>query len=43
MRPERTEDDENPTIHYGLIASANQVMKDALIRDTLAVEKMFMF
>jgi len=39
IRPERTEDDDNPAIHYGLIASANQVMKDALIRDTLAAEK----
>jgi nucleoside phosphorylase len=26
-------------IHYGLIASGNQLMKDALIRDNLAVEK----
>lgn len=26
-------------IHYGLIASANQVMKDALIRDILVAEK----
>jgi nucleoside phosphorylase len=39
MRPERNEDDDNPAIHYGLIASANQVMKDALIRDTLAAQK----
>jgi nucleoside phosphorylase len=39
IRPERTEDDDNPTIHYGLIASANQVMKDASIRDRLAAEK----
>ncbi|KAI2614967.1 putative multiple ankyrin repeats single kh domain protein [Hypoxylon sp. NC1633] len=29
----------NPAIHYGLIASANQLMKDALIRDRLATEK----
>ncbi|KAF7539653.1 hypothetical protein G7054_g1964 [Neopestalotiopsis clavispora] len=28
-----------PTIHYGLIASANQLMKDADIRDKLAHEK----
>ncbi|KAJ5151478.1 uncharacterized protein N7482_010730 [Penicillium canariense] len=35
----RTEDDDNPAIHYGLIASANQLMKDALIRDRLAAEK----
>jgi nucleoside phosphorylase len=39
MRPERTEEDDNPTIHYGLIASANQLMRDALVRDTLAAEK----
>lgn len=38
-RPERTEDEDNPTIHYGLIASANQLMKDAFVRDTLAAEK----
>ncbi|KAI7971842.1 hypothetical protein EIK77_000075 [Talaromyces pinophilus] len=36
IRPERTEDEDNPTIHYGLIASANQLLKDASIRDTLA-------
>ncbi|KAF2678991.1 purine and uridine phosphorylase [Lentithecium fluviatile CBS 122367] len=39
QRPERTEDEDNPTIHYGLIASGNQVMKDASIRDALAREK----
>jgi nucleoside phosphorylase len=38
-RPERTSEDDNPAIHYGLIASANQLMKDAIIRDKLAVEK----
>jgi nucleoside phosphorylase len=38
-RPERTQDEDNPAIHYGLIASANQLMKDTLIRDRLAVEK----
>jgi hypothetical protein len=38
-RPERSEDEDNPAIHYGLIASANQVMKDALIRDKLSAEK----
>ena len=38
-RPERTENEDNPAIHYGLIASANQLMKDALIRDKLAAEK----
>lgn len=35
----RTERENNPRIHYGLIASSNQLMKDALIRDTLAKEK----
>ncbi|PQE12785.1 Ankyrin repeat protein [Rutstroemia sp. NJR-2017a BBW] len=39
FRAERTDEDDNPAIHYGLIASANQLMKDALIRDTLAAEK----
>lgn len=39
QRDARTEEDDNPTIHYGLIASANQLMKDALIRDKLAAEK----
>jgi nucleoside phosphorylase len=29
---------DNPTIHYGLIASANQLMKNAEIRDSLAKE-----
>ncbi|RFU78062.1 vegetative incompatibility het-e-1 [Trichoderma arundinaceum] len=38
-RPERTEDEDNPTIHYGLIASANQLMKNALLRDKLAAEQ----
>jgi nucleoside phosphorylase len=39
LRPERSDDDDNPAIHYGLIASANQLMKDALVRDRLAAEK----
>ncbi|KAK6507970.1 hypothetical protein TWF481_006390 [Arthrobotrys musiformis] len=40
-RPERSEEEEegnNPAIHYGLIASANQLMKNAIIRDRLAKE-----
>ncbi|UKZ73631.1 hypothetical protein TrVFT333_001279 [Trichoderma virens FT-333] len=37
-RPKRTEDDDNPTIHYGTIASANRLMKDAILRDKLAAE-----
>ncbi|KAJ5987015.1 hypothetical protein N7451_011380 [Penicillium sp. IBT 35674x] len=35
-RPPRAEDDDNPAIHYGLIASANSLMKDAKIRDAFA-------
>ncbi|GJC78096.1 hypothetical protein ColLi_00934 [Colletotrichum liriopes] len=35
-RRERTEFDDNPAVFYGLIASANQLMKDANIRDKLA-------
>lgn len=38
-RPERTDEDDNPAIHYGLIASANQLMKDAIIRDKLVANK----
>lgn len=38
-RPVRTEEDDSPMIHYGLIASANQLMKDALLRDKLSKEK----
>ncbi|KAL6901148.1 ankyrin repeat-containing domain protein [Trichoderma evansii] len=36
IRPERTEDDDNPAIHYGVIASANQSMKNAVIHDQFA-------
>ncbi|KAH8652926.1 hypothetical protein BGZ61DRAFT_281830, partial [Ilyonectria robusta] len=39
LRPERTKDEDNPAIHYGMIASANQLMKDALVRDKLAAER----
>ncbi|OPB46466.1 ankyrin repeat protein [Trichoderma guizhouense] len=38
-RVQRAEDEDDPTIHYGLIASGNQLMKDALVRDQLASEK----
>ena len=38
-RSQRTEDEDNPAIHCSLIASANQLMKDALFRDKLAAEK----
>lgn len=39
VRRSRDEDDDNPMIHYGLIASANQLMKDARVRDKLARDK----
>ncbi|KAK7967866.1 purine and uridine phosphorylase [Apiospora aurea] len=39
MREPRARYEDNPKIHYGLIASANQVMKDASVRDALAREK----
>ncbi|KAL6803985.1 ankyrin repeat-containing domain protein [Trichoderma sp. SZMC 28012] len=39
QRMDRTEDEDNPGIHYGLIASGNQIMKDAIIRDRLIKEK----
>ncbi|KAM0474065.1 hypothetical protein ACHAPX_007778 [Trichoderma viride] len=38
-RPERTTDEDNPAIHYGIIASGNQLMKDALVRDKLGAEE----
>ncbi|KAJ5782529.1 hypothetical protein N7457_004303 [Penicillium paradoxum] len=38
LRNPRPKDEDNPAIHYGLIASANQLMKDAVIRDKLATE-----
>lgn len=38
-RSPRSANEDNPAIHYGLIASANQLMQDALIRDQLATEK----
>lgn len=38
-RDERLEDEDDPVIHYGCIASGNQLMNDAHIRDRLAREK----
>lgn len=38
-RDARDEEDDDPAIHYGLIASGNQLMKDAHIRDKLAADK----
>ena len=43
-RRQRTKDEDDPAIHYGLIASANNLMKDALLRDAMAEEKdVFLF
>ncbi|KAF3074326.1 Subtilisin DY [Trichoderma lentiforme] len=39
LRCERPEEEDNPAIHYGLIASGNQVMRDALTRARLAETK----
>ncbi|KAH0365372.1 purine and uridine phosphorylase, partial [Aureobasidium melanogenum] len=39
QRRKRREDEDNPTIHYGVIASADQLMKDAITRDAIAEEK----
>ncbi|KAH7007957.1 uncharacterized protein B0I36DRAFT_378693 [Microdochium trichocladiopsis] len=36
VRKERDEEEDDPVIHYGLIASGSQLMKDARIRDKLA-------
>ncbi|KAF4774958.1 hypothetical protein HER10_EVM0005127 [Colletotrichum scovillei] len=38
-RHERDEEDNDPAIHYGLIASGNHLMKDAHKRDELAAER----
>ncbi|KAJ3537192.1 hypothetical protein NM208_g6417 [Fusarium decemcellulare] len=38
-RKERDEDENDPAVHFGLIASANQVMKDATARDKMAASK----
>ncbi|KAI0147306.1 hypothetical protein GGR57DRAFT_493877 [Xylariaceae sp. FL1272] len=40
VREPRAETDNNPAIHYGLIASANQLMNDALLRDKLSAESL---
>ncbi|KAL8284824.1 hypothetical protein RB597_002074 [Gaeumannomyces tritici] len=42
-RVERGDDEDDPAIHYGLIASANQVMNDALFRDHLAKQGVICF
>lgn len=38
-RRQQTELEDNPAIHHGLVASANQLMKDATARDRLAMER----
>lgn len=38
-RPKRTDEEDDPVIHYGLIASGNRVVKDATFRDKLAAEQ----
>ncbi|KAI0860282.1 hypothetical protein F4860DRAFT_525416 [Xylaria cubensis] len=38
-RDQRSDNEDNPKIHYGLIASANKLMQNALIRDKLSKEK----
>ncbi|KAH7026446.1 uncharacterized protein B0I36DRAFT_213777, partial [Microdochium trichocladiopsis] len=38
-RAAREEDEDDPQVHYGLIASGNSLMKDATIRDKMAEEK----
>ncbi|SCV40104.1 related to ankyrin [Fusarium fujikuroi] len=43
VRTERTSDEDNPAIHYGLIASSNKLMKDATIRDELAKKGVLCF
>jgi hypothetical protein len=39
IRHKRTEDEDNFAVHYGLIASGNRLIKDALLRDILIAEK----
>jgi hypothetical protein len=39
QRNERTVDEDDPVVHYGLIASADRLMKDAQVRDILAREE----
>jgi nucleoside phosphorylase len=38
-RRQRNPDQDDPVIHYGLIATADRVMKDAMVRDILAKEE----
>lgn len=36
QRQQRSSDPDNPVVHYGIIASADQLMKDALARDRIS-------
>ncbi|PKK54842.1 hypothetical protein CI102_540 [Trichoderma harzianum] len=38
MRPRRTQENSSLVIHYGMIASANQLMKNAIFRDKMSSE-----
>ncbi|KAL7933672.1 hypothetical protein V8C35DRAFT_327627 [Trichoderma chlorosporum] len=38
IRPERSKEEDNPAVHYGLIASSDGFMEDAQTRDLLAEE-----
>ncbi|KAK8156171.1 ankyrin repeat protein [Phyllosticta citrichinensis] len=38
-RPDRQRRKDDPVVHYGIVASANQLMKDATVRDKLARER----
>jgi nucleoside phosphorylase len=39
QRPPRTDEDDDPAIHYGLIASSNRVIRNAIFRDKLVAEE----
>ncbi|RBA14494.1 hypothetical protein FPRO05_03286 [Fusarium proliferatum] len=43
VRAERTSEEDNPAIHYGLIASSDKLMKDGTIRDELAKKGVLCF
>lgn len=42
-RTRREDDLDDPTVHYGLVASANQLMKDAVLRDKFAAKGVLCF
>jgi nucleoside phosphorylase len=42
-RRPREEDEDNPAVHFGTIASGNSLMKDAVMRDALAGEGVLCF